>query len=138
MDADLSAAIAAAEGRAMVWGRDDCCLWVADIVRARTGLDGAAAFRGRYRSRHGAAKALKAVHGGGLIEAITAIAAQFGWPVIDADAAADGDIAIIDTTLGPALAIMSGDYWIGRIDGGVSATPRDLAVKAWRVTCRPS
>lgn len=38
----------------MVWGKDDCGLWVADIVKAVTGHDPAAEIRDRYTTERGA------------------------------------------------------------------------------------
>lgn len=40
------------------WGKNDCCLLVADWVRFATGQDVAADFRGKYRSENGAFKQL--------------------------------------------------------------------------------
>src|SRR6266850_5751068 len=47
----LSAMTAAGE---MQWGKDDCALWCANILKDALGYDGAERFRGRYRTRIGA------------------------------------------------------------------------------------
>ncbi|GFD85102.1 DUF6950 family protein [Alteromonas sp. KUL150] len=41
------------------WGVNDCCLFVADMALAITGVDPAATFRGKYKSELGAMKQLK-------------------------------------------------------------------------------
>jgi hypothetical protein len=65
MDAVVKrAALEQALGQAMAtagemrWGRDDCALWCANILNAALGYDGAARFRGRYRTRSGARRVL--------------------------------------------------------------------------------
>ena len=41
------------------WGKYDCCMFAADIVKAKTGIDLAANHRGKYNSEIGSIKALK-------------------------------------------------------------------------------
>jgi hypothetical protein len=47
------------EEEPFVWGTHDCALFAAGCVNAMTGVDPAAAFRGTYDSRIGAAEALR-------------------------------------------------------------------------------
>lgn len=56
------------EGVVFTWGETDCALFSADAVRAITGEDLAAEFRGRYRSCAGASRALQR-YGAGTLEA---------------------------------------------------------------------
>jgi hypothetical protein len=42
----------------MQWGKDDCALWCANILKDALGYDGAERFRGRYRTRLGARRVL--------------------------------------------------------------------------------
>lgn len=51
--------IRAARSRPFVWGEFDCCLFVADIIAAMTGVDVAADFRGRYSTATGALRLVK-------------------------------------------------------------------------------
>src|SRR5690606_16299333 len=53
-EAALYGYIAAARRRPFEWGKFDCCLFAADVIRALTGLDPAADLRGRYRTALGA------------------------------------------------------------------------------------
>ncbi|TAK50232.1 MAG: hypothetical protein EPO23_03230 [Xanthobacteraceae bacterium] len=73
------------------WGRDDCALWVADIVAKATGRDPAAAWRGRYNDRAGAARLLGPL---GLGFALRRAARACGWRHIAGSEADTGDIGL--------------------------------------------
>lgn len=45
---ELARMIAVAEREPFEWGKNDCCLWTADVVHALTGVDYAEQFRGAY------------------------------------------------------------------------------------------
>lgn len=51
------------------WGANDCAIFAADAILAETGVDMAAGFRGRYRSKRGANLVLRA-HGWAGLEAM--------------------------------------------------------------------
>ena len=53
------------------WGANDCCLFPADVVRAMTGFDFAAAWRGQYDSAIGAQRQLD--EAGGMVALVTEI-----------------------------------------------------------------
>jgi len=50
MSVTLADYLKGASGRPFVWGECDCCLFAADWIKARTGIDPAAALRGAYAS----------------------------------------------------------------------------------------
>ena len=56
--AKLSAFINQRNCEPFKWGKNDCCLFVADWVLFATGNDVAADFRGNYRTENGAFKQL--------------------------------------------------------------------------------
>ena len=56
--AKLSAFINQRNCEPFKWGKNDCCLFVADWVLFATGNDVAADFRGNYRTKNGAFKQL--------------------------------------------------------------------------------
>lgn len=64
----LAGYLAECEGAEFAWGRMDCALFAAGAVLAMTGIDPAAAFRGRYRSVAGSVRALR-LYGAGTLEA---------------------------------------------------------------------
>lgn len=130
MEAAIHDAIARAAGLPMVWGRDDCCLWVAGIVAAAIGTDPAAAWRG-YRSARGARRKLGR---DGVPGALASAARAHGWPEIDPAEAVTGDLAAIGAgPMGGAAAIRLDGWWVGRDDHGVGFLPPEAATRAWRV-----
>lgn len=137
MDKNL---IEAAVERAMAgefhWGRDDCCLWVCDLVREATGVDLAQPLRG-YRSEFGAARRLKAYAGGGLCEAAVKLAAAAGLKPAGRPYAGVL-VGVVADVNGPALALFWKDRWVGRTQRGVTVLPPHAATIAWRLpACRP-
>lgn len=83
------------------WGRHDCVLFAADAVRACTGLDPAAQFRGTYASEV-EAEALLALRGG-LAGTIEWSQAERGAPACLRELAQRGDTALVE--LGNTLAM---------------------------------
>lgn len=131
----IDAAVERAMGKDMEWGRDDCCLWVCDLIADATGADLAKPLRG-YRSRIGAARRLKAFAGGGIVEAAVKLAATArlkpaAWPW-------SGElVGVVSDANGPALAIFHNGAWLGRTQRGVTALPPHAAVIAWELPkCR--
>lgn len=112
------------------WGRMDCTSWVADWVLARTGRDAMAAWRGRYHSRLGFRRLLKHEPGGLAGAAARGLAAVGAAPIDPADAA-PGDIGIIETTDGQAMAIRGQLGWLAKTGDGLWRCP--AAVMAWRI-----
>lgn len=125
----LAAAIEAARGRPFSWGAQDCCLFAADVVRALTGEDLAAPFRGRYASRAQAVAILGAR--GGLEAVVTSV---LGAPLATPLLARRGDVVMVATADGPALGICAdrGVCWLTGPAGLVRCWLRDAA-RAWRV-----
>ncbi|PZR83597.1 MAG: hypothetical protein DI537_34695 [Stutzerimonas stutzeri] len=72
-ETDLSAFLLERENAAFVWGRTDCALFAADAVRAMTGEDLAAAYRGRYSTAAGSARALRRYGAGTLEDTLSAL-----------------------------------------------------------------
>ncbi len=130
----LHAEIEAAHERPFSWGRHDCALFAADVVRAVTGEDIAAWFRGRYKTRRGAYGALKRFAGGGLEQAMDKQAVARGMAAIRPALAQRGDMVLVDTPEGPALAICVGRFAAQVAEsGGVAFADMSLARRAWAV-----
>lgn len=116
-----------ARARPFAWGRHDCALFAADWVLNETGHDPAAAWRGRYRSEAGAARAIEAA--GGLEEAFDA-ALRGVWGRCPPPAAGVG---VIEGNAGPTGAIRAGRMWAALSPAG-TCTVRALDVEciaAW-------
>lgn len=130
IDAAVDAAIEEAMLRDMVWGRDDCSLWVCNAVVSAGGPDFAAALRG-YDSAAGAARALKAHAGGGLKEAAVKIAGEFSLK--EARRPFRGDlIGMVMSPHRPSLALFWQGGWIARSERGIVRLPADAGLIAWR------
>ena len=119
------------------WGVSDCCLFACDCVRAMTGVDPAAWFRGRYKTQRGAMRALKTFAGGGLEATARRITAELGMPEISPALAQRGDVVLLSLPDCPpenlALGICLGDHHAAQGPAGISNVPLAFAVRAWRV-----
>ena len=111
-------------------GGNDCAMFAADCVKAMTGNDPAAGFRGRYKSPDGALRAIrKTVHR----DLISNIAARFEEvPPIKARA---GDIACFRTedALGWSIGVVVGETVAVRMPQGIGSMHLVTADKAFRV-----
>jgi hypothetical protein len=107
------------------WGQRDCCMFAADVMLAMTGVDFAAALRGRYSTAKGAARLLKR-HGG--VEGV----ANRHLRQIPKLSAGRGDIVSIDTPDGPALAVCLGRQIAAQGQQGLLFMDMNAALSAWR------
>lgn len=138
MDADvtrqaLERALGAAMGSAgeMQWGRDDCALWCANILKDALGYDGAERFRGRYRTRIGARRVLGQQ---GLAGALRAAARKHKWRRIKVGQEQVGDIGILMLMDTPVTVICRAPGWfVARNEMGWSAMPSKLIRIMWAV-----
>lgn len=72
----MAEAIKKAGKQGFSWGENDCCLFACDVVLAITGVDYAEEFRGRYKTEIGAARALKNIGAGSLIDTVDKIVGE--------------------------------------------------------------
>ncbi len=126
----LEAAIEGARATPFAWGESDCCLFAADCVKAITGIDLAAAYRGQYQSRRGAFSALKRIGNGG-VEA--AARAALSDPLSSPYLAKRGDVVLMTQKEGPALGICVGERCAYKGPSGVVFHPLSSVQAAWRV-----
>lgn len=112
------------------WGANDCCLFASDWILTMYGSDPAAWFRGRYTTALGAFRFLKK-HGG--VEGIMrAAAAKYQWDEINPKQAQRGDLCLVDTPTGRALAVCVGAFCVAPGPDALSALPMTATLKAWR------
>lgn len=135
----LSQHITATVGLPFVWGERDCCLWACDGLRAMTGVDPAAPFRGRYASERQAYGALKRFAGGGVAETAAVICAGLGWREVKPRMAQRGDV-VLATGAGPDGAardvlglIGSNGLPLVMAPTGLTELPLAAVQRAWRV-----
>lgn len=132
----IAAAVQRAQMADMAWGRDDCCLWPADIVIAHKGPDIAKPFRG-YRTARGSALALKRYAGSDLLRAALKRAAELRLQEVRGSYR-DGDLGLVLNATGQALALYHRNAWVARGANGVAYLPAHFAVIAWRLPCLQS
>lgn len=97
------------------WGTCDCALWAADWVVARTGRDPAEGLRGSYSSERGAAAQIARF--GSLLDAVRDAMELAGFA--ETAEPATGDVGVVETTVGPALAIRTAIGWAAKGERGV-------------------
>lgn len=137
--ARLEAAVADGMLRAaehpMQWGRDDCALWAADILRGVLGYDPAVRFRGRYKTRRGAVRVLGRA---GLLGATRAAARRHKWTRISPQTARPGDLGLTWTAVSghavlATVVCRATGWFVGRNEAGWTALPADDVVISWSV-----
>jgi hypothetical protein len=94
--------LATIEGQPFAWGSLDCALFAADAVRAMTGQDLGASFRGQYTDADSADAAIRAAG----FDTVADIAAAH-FTEISRGEAVMGDIAVVEMSGRPCLAIVN-------------------------------
>jgi hypothetical protein len=124
----LTAYLAETAREGFRYGSNDCALFSAGAVRAMTGHDPAAAWRGTYTTLEGGLKRLRKAgfkdhidQAGTLFQAVAPAFAQVG------------DIAGIETPEGWALGIFTGETIACLSPSGLGHMPREAASLAWTV-----
>ena len=125
----LMACVRRAMDRPFEWGEHDCALFAADCVEAITGEDLAEEFRGRYMDRKGSLKVLRACGEGDLQATVTRL---LGEPS-DPKTARRGDLVLVRTPTGPAIAVCVGLEAVAPGRHGLTRTPMGAWRLAWRV-----
>ena len=127
MDA-LSRFLAEAELRRFVDGEWDWCLFPAAWVQRITGIDAAAPWRGRYRTRLGWARILKREGGIAGVMAAGAVRARLTETIEPLR----GDVGVIDQGRGDIGAICLGVRWATVGQHGLTVSKASPS-RAWRV-----
>lgn len=133
--AALPAFLADAGERGFAWGRNDCCLILADWVMAARGVpDPAAHLRGRYSTARGCARLQRRL--GGVFELVASCARGAGLERTDTPGAGDIGLTWQQATPGGRWAltgsICTGRRWACLAIGGLVSAPAEVFA-AWRV-----
>jgi hypothetical protein len=111
------------------WGRFDCAIFAADCIRAMTGEDIAASFRGTYSDAKSAVRVLKKAGFQDLVGM-----AEFHLEEIPAISARDGDIAAFESDeTGWTLGVFIGERVISRGLEALGTVDRSRVNRAFRV-----
>jgi len=129
MAADLAQHIRRGDTTPFALGSMDCSLWAAEWVRIRTGRDLAASWRGQYSTRREYMRLL--LGDGGLVRVTARAMKAVGASLIAAADAQPGDIGIVMTTAGPALAIRGPKDWLAKIGDKLAVCA--VCSFAWRL-----
>ncbi|WP_342049870.1 DUF6950 family protein [Cupriavidus sp. OTU4054] len=119
--------IEARRERAFCWAESDCCLFVCDAVESFTGVDPAARWRGLYASEKGARRLIRDNDG------VAGLATLAFGPAVPAALAGRGDVVLIDTPTGEALAICIGGVIAAQAAAGIEFHPITAAKAAWKI-----
>lgn len=114
------------------WGERDCLSWLGLWSREITGIDGAAEWRGRYKTAIGCARVCR--KSGGLMACIERGAKAAGMVAVDDVRAGDVGLVRAMTTRGvqEVGGIFTGERWAVLTAGGV-ITARTEALAVWGV-----
>lgn len=128
----LDAEIRAARAQAFAWGRHDCFLWAARVVRRLGGPDLAA----DVGAWHDEASAMAAIGrwGGDLEAGLVKKCAGLGMQEVPPALAQRGDLVVLAIPRRPPLAaICAGRDALAPGPAGLGALPMRLASRAWAV-----
>lgn len=118
--------------RPFVWGECDCCLFAADWLNARCGIDPASELRGRYHNAFGAARVLQRLG----LRSVAQLGDRHLGARLPPLALQRGDIALVQQDdLPPALGIVWGDAVWAMAEHGAVALARTHIVCGWSVPC---
>ena len=109
------------------WGEHDCILWAANVVRALTGEDYGAEWRGTYDSALSAARLINELGGA---EALVTRFLGEPIPVLMANV---GDVLLLKQGDWDMLAICNGQTMLAPGEHGLAVHETASALKAWRV-----
>jgi len=117
----------------ILYGHNDCCITLADVIVAAGGPDLMAQYRGRYKTRLGFVRAYRKVGHRSLDDAAAAEFERFGH---EADLPRDFDVAIVSYADGSkrqiSPAFFHSGFWCLRSERGMMAS-KGAPEKIWRV-----
>jgi len=119
--------------RLFQWGRDDCCLFVGDIIKAMTGFDPAKSFRGKYSTSLGAYKELKRRGFSDVGDLANKMALAMGFKKVDINFAKNGDIVSTLIEDHVSLGVVQGEYGVFVGSCGYVYINKSDVLTAWAV-----
>lgn len=118
----------------IVFGRNDCCVTVADVIMAAGGPDLMAPYRGRYTTRLGYVRAFRKAGYWDFAEALRAAFSTHGCQV---DVPDNFDVAIVshlrDGEPVTSPAFFHSGFWHTRTEAGGLVSQSQGEAKIWRV-----
>ena len=129
----LNEFILSRSGMNFQYGGFDCCLFICDGIEAMTGVDVAADFRGKYKSKTGAGKICKKMNG--VLGIATAVCKEMGFKTVAPNYAGRGDIVYFEPGGSGAMGLIStcGRSIVAAGAQGCSFTPKKDGMIFWRI-----
>lgn len=132
----LSAYLAEHEKTRFRYGQWDCCLFACDAIQAMTGVDVAAYYRGAYRDRRGALRAIAERTGVASIRCVAhSVTEIYEMPKRPISTAQRGDVVLLERGRDYSLGIvdLTGSKIAVAAAVGLLRIPLQSAVCAWQV-----
>lgn len=120
----LHAVISEKENAEFKYGKNDCCLFGADIILALTDNDLAADYRGKYRTLSGGTRLIRK---DGFKTHIDLI--QKSFDEIPVSLSREGDIGLV----GPAVVVLLGTFAVGLGENGIVRFQIEEVQKAFSI-----
>jgi hypothetical protein len=115
----------------MVWGRDDCLMWLANIHRNVTGDDPGEPYRKLYSDEAGAKRVMGRF---GVLGTLQGVARRLGWTRINPERADTGDWGAVMTNEGlTGVICVKPGWWCQRHGEGIAMYRTEIVKRAWRV-----
>lgn len=139
LETRVLAAMTAAANTQMVWGKDDCMLWIANILMTALGYDPAYSWRNTYGTR---AEAISKLGVRGILPVIRECARRHRWKRIDASEAQPGDVGVVKVAIVEGIEIKwvfasvicrSAGWFVGRNEFGATMLPASRVRRSWAV-----
>lgn len=128
MNSALPAFLRSGGARAFSWGSCDCALFACDWIVLQRSVDPLSAYRGRYRTALGAQRHI--ARAGGLLALVSAAMVAAG--IIETSDPLPGDVAVVMSEQGDAMAIRTRIGWAVKAQGGIVTAPFTVR-KAWSI-----
>jgi uncharacterized protein DUF6950 len=123
----LGAYLATEARRPFEYGTSDCALFAAGALNAMTGSDPSANYRGRYTTLRGGLRILRKDGFRDHVEKAAALLSE-----VAPQRARVGDIAVVETSEGPSLGVVQGEWVAVRTLTGLGFVPIDQAKRVFQ------
>ena len=120
--------------RQFKWGKDDCCLFACDVIKATTGIDPASSFRGKYETALGAYKELKRQGFEGIMDVADRQCAANKWYPVPVLMAQRGDIVCAMFEGQESLGVMSDGFGVFVGELGYVRIDASNLIRAWKIS----
>ena len=119
--------------RTFTWGKEDCCLFSANIIKSITNIDIAKEYRGKYKTKLGAFRLIKKCGYKNLVECVDSEIKKHGFKQIHINMAQKGDVVTKKIDNDEIVGIMLDDVGVFLHKNIYSYTKRKDLNLAWAI-----